>query len=260
MGKNTWRTIVRSLGRYIAIVAIIALGAGMFVGLNTTKSDMLATAQKYTDEQNMFDLRLLSTYGWSKDDVVKISAMDGVQDAEGAISLDVIATSGKAEKESVYRLHAIPEMVNKVHLLGGRMPQSPNECLVDGHHANDSVLGEVIRIVDGNEQETLDSLNVREFTVVGYVSTPLYMDMSRGTTSLGNGNLSSYVYIPEDAFSVDYYTEIGITMDGDYENYSDAFTEAMESMADRLKPEVQIVAQDRYISLKSDGKSSMRRG
>jgi putative ABC transport system permease protein len=241
-------------------VAIIALGAGMFVGLNTTKSDMLATAQKYTDEQNMFDLRLLSTYGWSKDDVVKISAMDGVQDAEGAISLDVIATSGKAEKESVYRLHAIPERVNKVHLLGGRMPQSPNECLVDGHHANDSVLGEVIRIVDGNEQETLDSLNVREFTVVGYVSTPLYMDMSRGTTSLGNGNLSSYVYIPEDAFSVDYYTEIGITMDGDYENYSDAFTEAMESMADRLKPEVQIVAQDRYISLKSDGEKQYAEG
>ena len=126
MGKNTWRTIARSLGRYIAIVAIIALGAGMFVGLNTTKSDMLATAQKYTDEQNMFDLRLLSTYGWSKDDVAKIAAMDGVRDAEGAISLDVIAITGEKEEESVYRLHGIPERINKVHILGGRMPQGPD--------------------------------------------------------------------------------------------------------------------------------------
>ena len=260
MGKNTWRTIARSLGRYIAIVAIIALGAGMFVGLNTTKSDMLATAQKYTDEQNMFDLRLLSTYGWSKEDVAKIAGMDGVRDVEGAISLDVIAVSGEEDKESVYRLHAIPERVNKVHLLGGRMPNRPDECLVDGHHANDSVLGEVIRIADGNDQDTLDSLRVREFTVVGYVSTPLYMDMSRGTTSLGNGNLSSYVYIPEGAFSVDYYTEIGIIMDGDYENYSDAFTEAMEDMADQLKPQVQLVAQDRYLSLKDEGEKQYADG
>ena len=260
MGKNTWRTIVNSLGRYIAIVAIIALGAGMFVGLNTTKSDMLATAQKYTDEQNMFDLRLLSTYGWSMEDVAKIAAMDGVQDAEGGISLDVIAMAGKSEKESVFRLHAIPEKVNKVHLLGGRMPESPDECLVDGHHTDDSVLGDVLRIADVNQQDTLDSLKVHEFTVVGYVSTPLYMDMSRGTTSLGNGSLSSYVYIPEDAFCVDYYTEIGITMDGDYENYTDAFTDAMEAMADRLEPQVQMVTQDRYAFLKDDGEKQYADG
>ncbi len=260
MGKNTWRTIVRSLGRYIAIVAIIALGAGMFVGLNTTKSDMLATAQKYTDEQNMFDLRLLSTYGWSKDDVSKIAAMDGVQDAEGGISLDVIAIAGKKEEESVYRFHAIPERINKVHLLGGRMPQSADECLVDGHHVDDSVLGDILRIADTNEQDTLDSLNVREFTVVGYVSTPLYMDMSRGTTSLGNGSLASYVYIPEEAFCVDYYTEIGLTIEGQFENYSQAFTDAMEAMSDRLKPDVQVVAQDRYNFLKTDGEKQYADG
>jgi putative ABC transport system permease protein len=208
----------------------------------------------------MFDLRLLSTYGWSKDDVAKIAAMDGVRDAEGAISLDVIAITGEKEEESVYRLHGIPERINKVHLLGGRMPEGPDECLVDGHHVDDSVLGDVLRIADTNEQEALASLNVREVTVVGYVSTPLYMDMSRGTTSLGNGSLASYVYIPEEAFCVDYYTEIDLTMDGQFENYSQAFTDAMEDMADRLKPEVEVVAKDRYLFLKTDGEKQYADG
>ena len=78
MRKNIRQTIRKSLGRYIAIVAIIALGAGMFVGLLTTKMDMVATAQKYVDEQNMFDLRLLSTYGWSAEDVDKIARLNGI--------------------------------------------------------------------------------------------------------------------------------------------------------------------------------------
>ena len=91
MRKNVRQTILKSLGRYIAIVGIIALGAGMFTGLLSTKTDMVATAQKYLDEQNMFDLRLLSTYGWSKDDVARIAEMSGVVDAEGTVTLDVVA-------------------------------------------------------------------------------------------------------------------------------------------------------------------------
>ena len=60
MRKNLLQSIVKSFGRYIAIVAIIALGASMFVGLLMTKTDMVATGQKFMDEQNMFDLRLVS--------------------------------------------------------------------------------------------------------------------------------------------------------------------------------------------------------
>ena len=118
MRKNVRQTILKSLGRYIAIVAIIALGAGMFVGLLVTKTDMIATAQKYLDEQNMFDLRLLSTYGWSAEDVEEIAKISGIVDAEGSISLDVFGQYGDGDKEAVYRLHSIPQKVNKVYLLG----------------------------------------------------------------------------------------------------------------------------------------------
>lgn len=252
MRKNVRQTIFKSLGRYIAIVAIIALGAGMFVGLLSTKSDMIATAQKYLDEQNMFDLRLLSTYGWSAEDVDKISEMSGVVDAEGSISIDVFAQYRQGTEETVFRLHSIPNKINQVYLLGGRMPQSPDECLVDGYHADDSVLGLQFAVSDSNTEDTLDSLNERTFTVVGYVNSPLYMDLSRGNTTLGSGNLDSFVYIPEDAFNVDYYTEIGVTIEGDYEVYTKEFTQAMEDMAEKLEPGVTVIAEERLIRLKAD--------
>lgn len=260
MGKNLRQTIKKSLGRYIAIVAIIALGAGMFVGLRSTKTDMIATTQEYTDEQNMFDLRLLSTYGWYKTDVDKIAAMDGIVDAEGSITLDAFGQLGNTGEEGVYRLHSIPERVSKVYLLGGRMPQNANECLVDGAHMTDTILGTNFVVSDTNESDTLESLREKTFTVVGYISTPLYMDMSRGSTTLGSGSLDSYVYIPEDAFEMDYYTEIGVTISGNYENYTDAFADAMKEMADRLEPDATVIAEDRYVTLKSEAEQEYADG
>ena len=252
MLRNLLRSIRGSIGRYIAIVAIIALGAGMFVGLLTTKSDMVATAQKYVDGQNMFHLNLLNTYGWTDKELDAISQMDGIRDAQGNITQDVIARMGEEGEEQVYRLHSIPEKVDRVYLLGGRMPQQPDECLADGSHGDDSILGTQFILSDTNEQETLDNLSEKVFTVVGYVSTPLYMDITRGTTTIGNGSLATYVYIPEDAFTVDYYTQISVTLDETYPVYSEALDDAMEKASDALKPGLTTLARSRYETLKED--------
>ena len=260
MGKNVRRTILRSLGRYIAIMLIIALGAGMFVGLRITKTDMVATAQRFTDETNMFDLRLLNTYGWTADQVERIQAVDGVAQAEGAIFMDVVARQHEDTEEGVYRLHSIQDSVNKVHLLGGRMPERPDECLVDGAHVGDEVLGTQFYISAGNTTDTLDSLACRTFTVVGYVSTPLYMDMSRGSTDLGSGSLATYVFLPKDAFTVDYFTEIVLTMEAEYDVYSDELTQAMERLALQLEPGVEILARQRFDAVKADAEGEYQKG
>ena len=95
MQKNLTQSIVKSLGRYIAIVAIIALGAGLFMGLLMTKQDMVATGQRFMDRQNMFDLRLISDYGWSEDSLEAVKKLDGVQDAEGIAYLDVLEAASR---------------------------------------------------------------------------------------------------------------------------------------------------------------------
>ena len=250
MWTSLRRTIKDSLGRYLAIVGIIALGSAMFVGLKTTKTDMVATGQIFMDKQNMFDLQLLSSVGWDLSDVDAIAALDGVEAAEGVVSMDALVQIDDSTVERVYKLYSIPERINQVYLLGGRMPQGPNECLADGFHASDSVLGRKVTISANNADNVLDSLPEKTFTVVGYVSTPLYMDMNRGTTTLGNGAVDSYLYLPKSAFDVDYYTQIDITIPGDYEIYTALYDTALEKAGEEmdvlLQPIVKVRADRLY--------------
>jgi len=260
MRKNLLRTIKGSIGRFLAIMGIIALGASIFVGLLSTKTDMVATGEKYMAEQNLFDLRLISTYGWTKADVDAVAQMAGVSAAEGMIGMDAILMRSDTKEDAVYKVHSISSDVNKVYLMGGRMPQRPNECLVDGKYAGEWVLGSKYTLTKENSQETWDSLHYDTFTVVGYCSSPLYMDMSRGSTSIGNGSIASFLYLPEEAFNLDYYTEIAVTLDGSYAAYSDAYTAALETMADALKPQIQVLADGRYTSLKEDAETEYNKG
>lgn len=260
MVKNLLRSIKRSFGRYIAIAAIIALGAGLFVGLLATKTDMIHTGQSYMDRQNMFDLRLVNAYGWSDAELTQIRQMDGVNQAEGIRMLDVLGTMGNQSGDQVYQLYAVPEQINKVYLLGGRMPQAPNECLADGMHQNDSILGKTFTVSTNNTQDTIDSLNVTEFTVVGYVNSPLFMDMTRGNTTLGNGSVSAFLYIPQEAFNVDYYAMIDITIYGDYGVYTEEYDQAVSDVADKLEQRVTELAQSRYEQLKIDGEQEYADG
>ena len=261
MRKNLQRSILRSFGRYIAIVAIIALGTAMFVGLRQTKVDMVATGQSFTDKQNMFDLRLINTLGWSKDQVDQVAQLDGVVDAEGVYYTDLIVYFDEEDdEESVYRFYSLPETVNQVALRGGRMPEKPNECLADGFQFGENALGRQVTIADTNGEDTLEGLHYRTFTVVGYVATPLYIDMTRGSTNVGSGSLSSYFYVPEDAFNVDYYTEIHVTIPGDYTLYTDTYDRAMESAAEALEPRLEPLGKDRYRLVMQEAEEAYQEG
>ena len=244
MGANLRQSIRKSFGRYIAIVAIIALGSALFMGLLMTKSDMVATGQRYMDQQDMFDLRLMNSYGWTEEYVAEIAALEGVEQAEGVTYLDLIAAIGDGE-DGVHRFYAIPQKLDRVSLRAGRMPEAPNECLADGFRYGKDVIGKTISISPGNAADALDSVTETSFTVVGIVASPLYMDMNRGTTTVGSGTISSFVYVPEEALSLDYYPEIHVTLPGSYKIYSDAYADALTQAADALEPRLEPLAQRR---------------
>ena len=260
MRKNLSQSILKSFGRYLAIVMIIALGASMFVGLLMTKADMVATGQKHMDELNMFDLRLVSMYGWDKDHVRRIAAMEGVEDAEGITYVDLLAMYGSSEEAAAYRFYAMPEKMNQFLLVGGRMPERADECLVDGYHMDDSVLGKTVTVSADNEEASLDSVTEKTFTVVGYIASPLYMDMMRGTTTIGNGTLDNYFYVLPEALDLDYYTEINVTIPGDYKIYSDAYNDAMDAAAERIEPGVKELAQKRMMKYRNEAIEAYEKG
>ena len=258
MGKNLTQSIKRSLGRYLAIVAIIALGSSMFVGLLMTKTDMVATGKRYAEEQNMFDLRLVSSFGWTAEQVEQVRAMDGVESAEAVVYQDMVVESGG--EELVYRFYAIPEQLNLVNLKGGRMPQSPDECLADGFFLDGDILGTTVTVSENNTEDSLEALKYRTFTVVGYVASPLYFDMNRGTTTIGNGTLSQFVYVPQEALEVSVIPEIHLTIPGDYELYSEEYDKAMEDAAEALEPRLEPLVRQRQEEVLAEAEEAYQDG
>lgn len=260
MRKNLTQSILRSLGRYIAIVAIIALGSSMFVGLLMTKSDMVATGQKFMDQQNMFDLRLLNSYGWELDDLDTVRNMPGVEAAEGVMYTDIIVRLNDSPDDMVYRIYAMPEKLNLYDLRGGRLPQAPDECLADGYHNSDDILGTTITVSETNEEDAADGLVYKTFTVVGYVASPLYMDMNRGTTSVGSGSISNYILVPRESLELDYFAEIHVTMPGNYKIYSQEYSNAMTAAGESMEPELQPLADARLAAIKIEAWNAYNEG
>ena len=259
MRRNLSQTIRHSLGRYIAIIAIVALGAGLFTGLKVTKVDMVATVQSYTDRQNMFDVQVMNSYGWTDDDVYALSQLDGIEDAEGTISLDVLVHMGDGE-DQVFKLMSIPESINRPALEHGRMPSAPDECLVEGYFFDKSVIGKTLYISKSNSETTLDAFGYEAYTIVGTVSSPMYLNMQRGSTSIGSGAISAYGYIPMDGMEQEIYTEINLTLPGQYAVYSDEYDSAMDRLADRLKEDCAPLAQARYESVLLDAETEYADG
>ena len=259
MRRNLRNSILKSLGRYIAIAAIIALGAALFVGLLMTKADMVATGQEFMDEQRMFDIRLVSTYAWAKDQPEKAAAWEGVEEAEGVFYTDLIATFGDQE-DAVYRFYSIPRNINRISLQGGRMPENIGECLVDGFQADDSLLGTRIRLTAANDEDDLENMKTYLYTVVGYVSTPLYMDVNRGTTSVGTGVLEGYVYIPQESINADYYTEIHLTLPGTHKVYTSDYEQLTEDWMDAIEPLAEQLGQERFDAVKAEAEEKYQDG
>ena len=260
MRSNLRQTIIKSMGRYLAITMIIALGAGLFVGLLMTKTDMVETGQRFMDAQDMFDLRMISNYGWTDPYVRKFSELPGVTAAEGVYYIDLIANREGDTQESVYRFYTIPDSVDKVALRGGRMPEKDDECLADGFRNDDSVLGTTITISASNDPDSLDTVIQKTFTIVGYISSPLYMDMNRGTTSVGSGSLADYFYVPKAALDNDNYTEIHVRLDGAHRIYSEEYNDFLDAESDRLKPQAEQLCQERFSDVKEEAEEEYNDG
>ena len=260
MRKNLRQSIIKSFGRYVAIATIIALGAGLFVGLLMSKADMIATGQQYMDQQNMFDLRAVSNYGWTEEYVQGFAQLEGIQAAEGVYYEDLIANTGDGSEDAVYRFYTMPQTVNQVALRGGRMPENPSECLADGFTNDDSILGKTVTISTSNNQEALDRLESKTFTVVGYVATPLYMDMNRGTTSVGSGSIDNYFFIPREAVEIEYYKEIDLKLQGGYGIYTDAYNDFLDESAEKLEENAQPLSQKRFQEVKAEAEEAYDEG
>ena len=232
--KLTKREISSSLGRYLAIFAIIALGAGLFVGLRLSRPDFLETYNNYTHETNFYDFRLVSKLGLTDDDLAEVKKLDGVKLAEGAVGADFLFNTAD-EDNLIMMAQSIPENVNQIKLKAGRMPEKANECLADPDMYSKDDIGSTIKLSKDNSEQTFDTFAYDEYTIVGLADSVLYINMERGSSTLGNGSVKGYIYIPMDGFSTDYYTDIYVCVDSEGYVYSDEYEQSTQKYVDGLE-------------------------
>lgn len=253
--RSTFREILGSMGRYLAILSIIALGVGFFTGLKITKTEMIATINEFIQEKNFYDFRLVSSLGFEQADVEAFRQEPDVRYAEGTYSFDALY-SGIGERETALKTMSLPEHVNGIKLVSGRMPVQPGECVIDANMGNVAI-GDQITLTDTNEADTLDIFNQRTFTVVGMVQSSYYINFERGTTSIGNGKVSGFVYMEPEVFDCDYYTEVFVRFDQDYEIYSQAYKDYITEHKDSWETLCKQRGNIRYETLKDDAQQEL---
>ena len=239
--KNILREMKDNLSRMVSLFGIVALGVMMLTGLMSFAPSMRIAGQKYYVQQNVFDLRVLSTLGLSEDDITAIAAVDGVEAVQPVKYQDVEAQWQGQSETAVVRLQQLPadpgadtaENMNRLVLLSGRMPEAPDECVVHVMGYGDPVEpGTVLTLPEDTEH-----VSRKQFTVVGTVQDPQHFSTDKESSTAGDGQLDDIVFLPEGSLTMDYYTAcyLKVKNAGLYDNYSDEYQATVDDTAARVK-------------------------
>ncbi len=236
--RDTFREIKHSVSRFLSIFTIIALGCGFFSGIKATMPDMIDTASDYFVENNLMDLKLISTIGIKSEDVMKVRHAEGVKGAMPGYSKDVLynydnrnavlkvmSYNDSMDKTSV-------DYLNKPVLIEGRFPEKSGECIVEVKISSPDTfkVGNKLKLSSAFDNEDIfDTFAKDEFEIVGIVTSPLYIGYERDSTNAGNGTVQSYIMVPEEDFVCDYYSELYVAFDGlqNLDPFSDEYLNAV---------------------------------
>ena len=140
--------------RFMALALIAALGVCMGSGLKASCDDLRLTADDFFDQQNLFDIMIVSTHGLTDDDIEALKHIPGIDGIEGAFSEKVhIKLDGQTKQVLVKVLS--DKGINEPYLLDGEMPMRSDELLVTQKYVNETgaKLGDTISIEEIFEDE-----------------------------------------------------------------------------------------------------------
>ena len=122
---DTVREILHTKKRFLSLFVMSLLAVGFLAGLRMTAPDMHNTLDRYYDRQHFMDVRLISMLGLTEEDLQAVSQLQGVSAAEGSRSFDALLG------EDSVNVFSIPNRLNLLDLVEGRMPESPDECVTE---------------------------------------------------------------------------------------------------------------------------------
>lgn len=271
--KDTLRSISANRLRFLSIIVIVALGISFFIGIKSSSPAMGYSANEYFRENNLLDIRITSRIPFTQDDIEKIEEIKRVDYVVASKYVDALVSVGDTalidvngmelscrissldiEKAKAFTQtgKADDSYVNRLVLKDGRYPEKSGECLVDATAVKtyDGIeIGSVIKLSAENSSIS-DSLKVQELTVVGAVDSPMYISTERGTTQVGSGSLSSFVYVSDDDFITDEINELFLKIN--YDDIYDKFSAEYEEIVDTIADEIKLISSDSMNSKLSD--------
>lgn len=240
--RDFFREIGRNKGRFFSVMFIVMLGAAFFSGIRSTKNDMHVSADSYYDRVNFMDIRVVSTLGLTEDDLEDMRNTEGVAAVTGGYTAEVL--NEQSDMEFALKVIAWTEDVNQVTLTDGRLPEKANECLADDIYLQQTgcEIGDQITLESGSPEDLSDTLKEETYTIVGSGTLPYYMEMDRGSGTVGDGSLDDFlVVLPEVFEQQDVYTEAYVqaegaeaenSFDGAYETKVAEVVAGLEEIAD----------------------------
>lgn len=265
--KDSIRQIKNTFKRFLSILLIVLLGVGFFAGMQATSPDMKEAIDEYFDAQNMMDIEVISTLGLTYDDINALKNIEGVSQVNPAYSFDASINTDK--KDIVIKIESIPEDINKITLLDGKLPDNSDECVVEEGFLSGTQynIGEYITInpekmetsvlnseedasedTDKNSSEEVSVVKNNKIKIVGTVKSPQYISRSRGTSKLGSGTVNYYMYIPKENINMSVYTVAYVTADGaiELETYNEKYDELISNIKDKIEEISEERKQTRY--------------
>ena len=253
LNTDAIREIRGTFSRYLSILVLAALAVAFLSGLRTTAPDMQYTADNYYDRTHLMDGYVLSTLGLTDEDLAALASAGGIEDVEGCRDLDATAT------DRIVNVRSMPEKLNLLEVVEGRLPEAADECVTEslllvklGLQVGDTL---ELTLDEGSE----DDLKNHAYTIVGVVNSPLYVGLDRGASSLGNGSVDAFVYIPGENFTFEHYTCAYFTGAGlaALDSYGDEYEDRVDALVDSLDGLADERAQARYDSLIGDAQAEL---
>ncbi len=238
---EAFRSIWKTRSRFLSILAIVAVGTGFFAGIKACTPDMQLTTEQYFREYNLSDIHLVSTFGFDDKDIAAIGEQHGLKAMMPSYSAEVFADV-ESSPDTIVKIYSMPlgsdfhnlEWMNRPVLKEGRLPERKGECLVEQgkHTPKEFALGQTIHIRADEDSELSDMLDCDSYTVVGIAESPYYLSSERGSSSIGDGTVDTFMFVPEEHFCLedDIYTDVHLLM-----NLSEGLSPFDDEYADAIK-------------------------
>lgn len=240
--KDIFREIKISLGRFLSILCIVAIGVAFFAGIKASAPDMKNSANTYFDKYNVQDIQVYSTIGLTKKDVAAIKKIKGVKSVQPSFSMDTLSQIDSTQMVIKVISYGIDQKMNKIRVVEGRMPERENECLVEASSATNKLygtfhIGDTIKLQSGTDEALSKSLKHTKYKIVGTCYNPNYLSYEKGSSNIGSGTVNSFIYIQNTNVLKDYYTEVDVCVKGakDLDCYSDEYFDVVDPVLKKIK-------------------------